>query len=86
MDNFQAMLNGEAVVLSDKDMDALEEKTPPYIRSLPNPNRVGVLDRWLCFMKEHYRGSDPAITASIAETNRFANGETASTQDELSKR
>lgn len=54
MDNRQQrkwdrLLKGERVICSDDDMDSF-----PFnerLASIPNPNRVGVLDAWEAFLK-----------------------------------
>lgn len=51
-DKRQRVLAGERVVMSDEQLDRWEaDSMPTHVVSLPNPDRVGILDRWLVFAK-----------------------------------
>ena len=43
------MVTGETVVMSDAELTAAE--ADHEVRSIVNPNRVGVLDLWLCWIE-----------------------------------
>ncbi len=43
---------GEAVIVCDAFMDWVEQHRPNLaVRTIPNPDRVGILDRWLAYTK-----------------------------------
>lgn len=45
---------GQTVVMSDEELDALfstDEDWVCHVATLPNPNQVGTLDRWIAFTK-----------------------------------
>ncbi len=49
----ERLKNGERLVVSDRTMDALEGLDDHFVknlRSVPNPDRVGLLDKWIAYM------------------------------------
>jgi len=48
------MKNGERVVMSDQHLDllfAMDDPMVNHVASIPNPNQVGTLDRWVAYIK-----------------------------------
>ena len=54
VDKVQKILLGESVVMTDEEMDILDEKaeTLDYV-SVPNPQRVGTKDKWKVYLNPH---------------------------------
>lgn len=53
----KSIMLGELVVMSDNELDWLENNDdgeyPVFYASLPNPEQVGVLDKWIVAKKNH---------------------------------
>lgn len=54
-DRVRRLKAGEAIVVGDEAYDALCERSMRdddlrYLASVPNPNRVGILDAWLAYL------------------------------------
>ena len=71
---FDHIINGGETVVSGKDLDILEENYPnAKIRSIFNPNRCGVLDEYLIWIKEGYKGINRHIIEKNIEIDQFIN-------------
>lgn len=61
---FDHILLGEQIVCTDDDLDAFaEEDCSNLIRSIPNPQQTGTLDRWLASI---YHGLRPGVRVECA--------------------
>lgn len=60
----QRMLHGERVVISDKECDEIAEMDADWVNlfgTLPNPQRVGVLDAWVGFIRPDAVRAQPIV-------------------------
>ena len=56
----ESMLLGEKVIMSDKDMDEIiPYRLSNYVASIHNPNRVGILDAYIAWIKHPQRIMNP---------------------------
>jgi hypothetical protein len=55
LNKLNSIHNGEAIVMSDEELDWLidQDVYPASVVSIPNPQRVGILDAYLVAQKSH---------------------------------
>ena len=63
--------SGRDTVFSTKELSPLEVEIK-NLRSLRNPNRVGILDEWIAWVKEGYVGDNALILASNKKSDEFS--------------
>ena len=55
LSKLEAMKNGETIITNDFEMDQmglLDDDTMNKVRSLPNPNRCGIMDKYIAWIKQ----------------------------------
>ena len=53
-DKVEKLVNGEAVVMTNAELDFLDENLESFSYvSIPNPQRLGILDAWLVAGLDH---------------------------------
>ncbi len=62
--------SGYDAIFSSEEINELE-KDVPNVCSLTNPNRVGILDEWIAWVKEGYSGDNPRIIAANKKSDDF---------------
>jgi hypothetical protein len=62
--------SGYDAIFSSEEINELEKQVP-NVRSLTNPNRVGILDEWIAWVKEGYAGDNPRILAANKKSDEF---------------
>jgi len=62
--------SGYDAIFSSEEINELEKQVE-NVRSLTNPNRVGIHDEWIAWVKEGYAGDNHQILAANKKSDEF---------------